>query len=101
VVDGINTPITFSYDDGNLVLQFPCFNHSLIYDPDFSVILGGDSEEEGGGDGGVPVLAIVLPVVLVPLALLVVVIVGVVIVGLWKKRQLRRWQIHLRGTVNF
>jgi len=93
VVDGMNTPITFSYD-GNLILQFPCFNNLLIYDPDFSVILEvNEPGREGGSGSSLPVLAIVLPVVLVPLALLLVGIIMLValIVAKWKKKQ--RWGV--------
>ena len=87
VVDGGNTPITFTLTETDntanftiytLTLIFPLFTTSLLYDPDFSVTLQGSSLSSSGdgGSGGslLPLLALIALVIPIAFVLICVAI---------------------------
>ena len=89
VVDGGNTPITFTLTETDntanftiytLTLNFPLFTTSLLYDPDFSVTLQGSSSlSSSSGDGGsggslLPLLALIALVIPIAFVLICVAI---------------------------
>ena len=102
VVDGKNINISFDVvlQSGgsvvDVVLHFPHFSSSLEYDPDFSIVLGGDGT--GGGDGGstklLPLLALIA--LIIPIAM--VAAVAVVLVLLWIRK--KRSKTALKNAVN-
>jgi sugar lactone lactonase YvrE len=101
VVDGANTAVNFSFDSNTnqLKLQFPCFQSSLTYDPDFSVIIGDGGTGGGGGgiggSGNLQLLALISLIIPVLLLLVVGVVVGVI----WLVR--RRARAKTRELINY
>jgi len=111
VVDGVNTPITFSFTRINasslvsnnnnytnpnttyftLSLVFPAFTESLFYDPDFSIVLEGSQSFSGdGGSNLLPLLALLA--LLIPIAFFIfgmIVLVFVVV-----RRRKMRAKVH-------
>jgi len=85
-VDGGNVSVAFSLANGNLALQFPCFNSSLLYDPDLSVVL--NTNTSGSGSDDLQLLAL-LSLLIIPLAL-VLVAVMVVVVGILMRRKINQ-----------
>jgi hypothetical protein len=81
-------PVEYWFDGATsqLVLSFARFNSTLIYDPDFGVLVGG---RENGGTSSDNTGLIVGVAVAVPLAVLlvVVVIVGAVVLTYYRKRR--------------
>jgi len=102
VVDGKNINISFDVvlqSGGSVIdvmLHFPHFSSSLEFDPDFSIVLGGDGT--GGGDGGstklLPLLALIA--LIIPIAM--VAAVAVVLVLLWIRK--KRSKTALKNAVN-
>jgi len=99
-----NVPITFQLNNGtgeggngslDLVLDFPHFTSSFLYDSDFSITLVGSS---GSGDGGscgslVPLLshlALIIP------AIFFVMVAGVLSVGFILQKRLQ----HMRAKAD-
>ncbi|ELR24158.1 uncharacterized protein ACA1_376180 [Acanthamoeba castellanii str. Neff] len=80
-----------------LVLRFPGFNESLLYDPSLGlgVLVGSSNGESGGSDNSALIVAVA---VAVPLAVAVVVVVIAAAIGVawWRKRR-----AHGEGVVNF
>jgi hypothetical protein len=80
-----------------LVLRFPGFNESLLYDPSLGlgVLVGSSNGESGGSDNSALIVGVA---VAVPLAVAVVVVVIAAAIGVawWRKRRL-----HGDGVVNF
>jgi hypothetical protein len=80
-----------------LVLRFPGFNESLLYDPSLGlgVLVGSSNGESGGSDNSALIVGVA---VAVPLAVAVVVVVIAAAIGVawWRKRRLRD-----DGVVNF
>lgn len=99
LVDGKSTPISFKFVGNNLLISLPHFRHQLLYDPDLSVLLNPESpysQSDCGGDG-VPIAAIVVPVVVVP-SLFVIAAVLVLVGGLL---YYARHKTQSGGSVNF
>jgi len=70
---------------------FPNFKGTFYYDPDFSVIVGGDTNVEGSGDGslsstGTILLAVLVPVFVFGALVGVIIAIGVVFLVMWQKR---------------
>lgn len=101
-VDGSNVNISFVFGQDNLlVLTFPCPSTSIVYDPDFSVLLTGGGD--GGGDGGsngsngdgssssvnltwlALIALVVIPIALI--ALVVLIVIAVVVIAHNKRAQ--------------
>jgi hypothetical protein len=87
--------------DYELVLRFPGFNRSLLYDPSIGLgVLLGESHNQGDGGGGNDSAALIVAVaVAVPVAVLAVILVigGVIGVGWWRRRRIQA----NGGSVNF
>lgn len=97
--DGQTVPVSFNLTDGILALRFPCFNSSLLYDPDFSVVLTQNTENSGGSDG-LQLLAL-LALLVIPLALvLIAVIVAAIAWFLAKRRVNQTRSINYGGDTN-
>ena len=100
LVDGADAAVPIEHDvqvgsqaEFELVLRFPAFEHSLLYDPSLNlgVLLGGGGRDEldgssgGGGDnlGMIVAVAVAIPVAVV--VVLAVIVVGTALIMRRKK----------------
>ena len=82
VVDGVNTPISSDIrGTATLIMRFPVFNHSLQYDPSFSVVFSG-GEGSSGGDN-LQLLAL-LSLLILPILMVLPVVAAALVV--WTRR---------------
>ena len=100
VVDNTSfVPVSFSINNTgpyvHLVVHLPHFSDSLLYDPDFSEILG-SSGGDGGSSNNLQLLAL-LSLLVIPFVLVGVTVVGVAIYVLVKRHHRRT----LGDSVNF
>ena len=101
-IDDVSVGITPSNDNAlgtaQLSLQFPHFGSTLLYDPDFSVLV---SPNEGGGDGQ-PNLLGLIALVAVPVTIVVAICtVLVVVAAAFLMRRQRRRRINARHNIHF
>jgi len=99
VVDNSSfVPVTFSINNTgsviDLIVHLPHFEASLIYDPDFSVVLGGSGN--GGSSRNLNLLAL-LSLLVIPLSMIAVVALGFFLYMLIQRRNRKAF----RGSVNF
>lgn len=85
--DGFNVSVASSFlaATDQLLLQFPCFRSSFLYDPDVSVVL----VPPDGGDGDTRYLPLI-SLLVIPLSLILVTAVVVAVLSVWRWRILRR-----------
>ena len=92
-MDGAQQPITTAFYTENTVLlfTFPHFANSLIYDPDFGVVVSSTSSDGGDGTDSVLiiVLSVVIPSVVVPILVLMAILVVIYLVTYFRRRSLR------------
>ncbi|KAL6053239.1 hypothetical protein QOT17_018075 [Balamuthia mandrillaris] len=84
-------------EEQKVVIWLPWFQHSLLLDPDMSLLVENEEEEEDDEDDGLW-WKIVVPLVSV---LLLVVVVAVVIFVLWRSKKQKIHNISRRGSVNY
>ncbi|KAL6053246.1 hypothetical protein QOT17_018081 [Balamuthia mandrillaris] len=101
IVDGSPSPtrdVKGEWKEGKLMLKLPWFNHSLMLDPDMSLLLAEESDGEEDGEDGDDELwwKIVVPVVVV----VVVAAAVVTLVVVWWQRRERRTRINQRSVVS-
>ena len=92
-VDGLPTPVSFWFNNSSLTIQFPCFTSSIVYDPDFSVVLLSTSSSSSGGPD-LTLLAL-LSLLAIPIVMILVVLAAVLLIYLIKRPKTRL------GSVNF
>ncbi|KAL6066172.1 hypothetical protein QOT17_009765 [Balamuthia mandrillaris] len=97
VVDGGGEDVVVKWveEEQKVVIWLPWFQHSLLLDPDMSLLV--EEEEEDDEDDGLW-WKIVVPLVSV---LLLVVVVAVVIFVLWRAKKQKIHNISRRGSVNY
>ena len=90
VADGNNTAVAATLDassnPADLVMDFPHFTSTFIYDPDFSVTVQGSTADGDGSTNLLPLLALIA-LVFVPgvLLLITVIIIAVVLFRKWRQ----------------
>jgi len=106
VVDGVNRNVTFSLNQSagglfDVLVHFPHFTSSLVYDPDFGVTLGsngGSSSGDGGSSNLLPLLALLA--LLIPIVMVAVVVVVVVVVWIVRRQRMKKYGA-AGGNVNY
>ncbi|KAL6041139.1 hypothetical protein QOT17_025067 [Balamuthia mandrillaris] len=98
VVDGGGEDVVAKWveEEQKVVIWLPWFQHSLLLDPDMSLLVENEEEEDDEDDG--LWWKIVVPLVSV---LLLVVVVAVVIFVLWRGKKQKIHNISRRGSVNY
>jgi len=95
-------PVTFAITNGtgsivDLVLNLPHFESTLVYDPDFSVVLGGSGASgDGGGSDNLNLLAL-LSILVIPLVMFGFAAAAFIVYVLVRRRR----QESDAGNVNF
>jgi hypothetical protein len=105
-VDGVNTPVSFSLEQNQtdpgllaLMLEIPHFNSSFQYDPDFSVILPSQQQQQNPSSSTdlLPLLSLIALLVF-PVALVTIAIVTTFLV--WARRRHLLWATRKGMTSN-
>jgi len=90
-VDGVFQPIDAQWENGTKFIRFyfPYFSSSLIYDPNFSVLLGDDNQESSGSGGGGPNVGVAVGVTF-GVAIAVIIVVVIIILLLQNKNNIEK-----------
>jgi hypothetical protein len=104
--DGVNIPISFSLEQNQtdptllaLVLEIPHFNSSFQYDPDFSVILSSQQQEDSSSATDLLPLLSLLALIFIPVILATVVAIVALFVCLRRQHILWTTRKGMTGNV--
>ncbi|MBX8643925.1 MAG: hypothetical protein KIY12_04280 [Thermoplasmata archaeon] len=104
-VDGVNTPVSFSLAQNQsdpgllvLVLEIPHFNSSFQYDPDFSVLLPSQQQEDSSSTTDLLPLLSLIALILIPVTLATIAVLVAFLV--WARRRHILWATRKGMTGN-